>query len=320
MSDLLDDVRALDSGIADRVRQRTGARPARKLDSGDIVFIIAPLPKQTGPWITEKQGKAIALLVRELGIEAGALKKLEAFVNLAQDKLQFEAVPLVGDKLDPVNRILHDAPRMSFTSPTTLTTYRLIDYLAIAKLMKESAIYVFQCAVGGLEKLSNLDGTYFADKDIMLLYNPLDGPFARRDVIHESTHAIQDWRDLKMLVHYAEADAYIAGAATLASIDSAGKLAETAFAASRFALNDTARNDNPAWRTAYDKVVKAYDATNDDGSRWNRVVEPSGAETARYQNVLSGLESSARATADFVGGLAKGARDTVVDAVKSSLP
>jgi hypothetical protein len=77
-------------------------------------------------------------------------------------------------------------------------------------------------------------------------------------VVHEATHAIQDWKDVDSSRHTSEADAFIAGAAfSLASGDPfpQDQNERIPATAARLVLNNRA-GAHQEWRTAYLNVVE----------------------------------------------------------------
>jgi hypothetical protein len=85
----------------------------------------------------------------------------------------------------------------------------------------------------------------------------------RTTVVHEATHVIQDWEDVESLVHYNEADAFIAESVTDLVLfpDSRnpndGDLENKALAAAKMVLDQTAIDSNKNWGKVYESVVTA---------------------------------------------------------------
>ena len=109
------------------------------------------------------------------------------------------------------------------------------------------------------------DGEYRSDFNMLIIYRKLDSDAFTATVVHEATHAIRDWRDVRTRTHFNEADAYIAANTTLDEPFD-GALQTAAFRASRFVIERKAQPGNKDWQKAYENVVKAYDATHSDGT------------------------------------------------------
>ena len=309
MSELNDKVASLDKGIADRWKARTHDNPRHKLTPHDIDAIISPLFKtKQMTKITERQAQAIVMLVQETGLEKGAIDRIRQYVQLAEKSSSVEFEPLItDDQLSSIYSALASAPRFSFTNPRTQITYAPNDYAAVGELIRQKKILVFQAKLGGLEVLTNDSGEYLSDRNLLFIYDGLNNAERPSTIVHEATHAIQDWRDLRIQARYAEADAYIAGSSTLSKPAFAGALAAAAFAASRLVIGGTAQPGNGAWKTAYDDVVKAYEDGH-PGRYWLRTEEKGETESDQYKAVLAAVDQRARAFGAWA-----------VDALKSTL-
>src|SRR5262249_16953630 len=95
-----------------------------------------------------------------------------------------------------------------------------------------------------------------------MLYS-MDPRERRHDLVHEGTHIVQDWEDVRSLTHHNEADALIAQ--TVAELTlypgapntDEGDVSKAAFAAAKMVIDKTAIDNNKAWQTAYKNVVTA---------------------------------------------------------------
>jgi hypothetical protein len=77
------------------------------------------------------------------------------------------------------------------------------------KLIAEGEIKVFAVDAA---KLHDKGGIYWSGNDRLILYKGVSPLQQRWLIIHEVTHAVQDWSDAVLADKYAEADAYIAAA------------------------------------------------------------------------------------------------------------
>jgi hypothetical protein len=296
MSELYNNIAPLDRGIADRWKMRTHDNPRHKLTPHDIDAIMSPLFKtRQSTQITERHAQAIVMLVQAAGLENGAIDRIRSYVELAEKNLSFEFDSLSSDSdLSPIYSALITAPRLPFTNPKTLVTYAPNDYLAIWELVRQKKILIIQTKLGGLDVLTKDDGEYYSDSNLLIIYDRPNDPNRAKTIVHEATHAIQDWRDLRIQKRYAEADAYIADSATLRQQTSRGALEDAAFTASRLVINGTAQVGNQAWQQAYDDVVKAYQDGHPGSTSWVKTSKKGETESYQYKAVLSAVDQRAR--------------------------
>jgi len=324
VSQLFDQIAALDQGIADRWKARTHDNPRHKLTVADVDAIISPLlttGAKTGVKLTEKQADAIVQLVRGTGLDSGALERIRFWVRFAEKSFGLDLRPLVtDDELSPINRSLAIALKFSFTSPKTNITYAPHDYLAIGELIRQKKIMVFQAKMADLYVLTQDAGEYRSDANILFVYDRSSGAAFASTIVHESTHAIQDWLDIGMQRRFAEADAYIAGFATLDQQTFQGELSAAAFLASRLVVNRRALPGNRDWQIAYDNVVKAYDATHTDGRELLRQVEKGETESDQYKAVVAAVDQRAREFGDWAADALKTTFGGVPQGLEEALP
>jgi hypothetical protein len=300
MSELYNRVAALDRGIADRWKAQTRDNPRVKLTTRAIDAIISPLLRNRGT-ITEKQAQAIVMLAQEVGFAEGALARLRFYVQVAEKSRSLDAQPLIGDaELSLVYDSLGFSAisRIIFKSPKSGITYTPIDYIAIQELIKQKKITVYQVKVAGLGRVATMQGEYIAHHNILFVYDGLSQKERTVAIVHEATHAIQDWRDVGSLAHHTEADAYVAEAIATHAV--AGRplwesdLYEAAFNAARFVIDRKAEASNSEWLRAYDDVVKAVGQTDiykkQAGLRNNPTREESTRESTEYQAVLAAID------------------------------
>jgi hypothetical protein len=290
MSQFYDRLAALDKGVADRWKARTHDDPRHKLTSDDVRAIMLPLFGQKGKWIISKsQAEAIAALIPELD-GPGAAGTLMGFIQAAENYEGLELEPLEKESdISPVLDALAQASPHHFTNPQGHLTYWPADYMAVRQLITEKKIHIFRANISVLNQFTREQAFYRSDKNVLVLYRGI-GP---ETVVHEATHVIQDWRDLKIRTRNAEADAFIAGYATqhVKPAYFENDLRKAAFSASRHVINASAKLTNADWRRAYDNVVKLVNPANgyDDPGYWNRNKGKGETESDQYKSILEQL-------------------------------
>jgi hypothetical protein len=325
MSTLYDQVAALDKGLADRWKLRTHDNPRHKLTPGDVDAIVSPLLKakpktKTRVFISEKQAEAIVTLVRATDFDKGGLARLRYWVQFAEDAIELDLKPLVtDDELSPITKALAIASNFSFTSPGTKIAYAPHHYMGIAQLIKKMEIAVFEAEMSDLSVLTKDDGEYRSNFNMLIVYQKLHDDAFSNTVVHETTHAIQDWLDKGAQRRFIEADAYIAGDATLDAPMFVGRFSDATFKASRFVIAGKAMPSNKDWNRAYAEVVKAYDADHTDGREL--VIEAGKGETesVEYEAILTAIDKALELQ-DWAVNAIDGAVKDVSEAVREVLP
>jgi len=326
MSTLYDQVAALDKGIADRWKERTHDDPKHKLTPTDIDVIVSPLLKKSDlrrgvARITEKQAEAIVSLVRATNFDKGGVDRLRFWVQLAQDSLALDLTPLVADdELVPIYRALAIAATFSFASPGTKVNYAPHHYVGIAELVKQHKINVYQAQMSDLGVLTNVEGIYYSDRNMLIVYDKPGTAAFTAIVVHETTHAVQDWLDVKTQRRFSEADAYIAQAATMDKPMFSGDLSAAAFSASRFILDRKAVVSNRDWNKAYDMVVKAYDASHNDGRELQTNTATGEIESAEYKSMMDSIDKAAQNLRDWAADTIDGAAKQISGALEQVIP
>jgi hypothetical protein len=324
MSALYDQVAALDKGIADRWKLRTHDDPKHKLSPGDIDAIVSPLlkaeKKEGRPFITQKQAEAIVALVQVTNFSQGGLDRLRFWVQFAEASIALDLRPLVSsDELSPIYKALAVASNFSFSSPGTNIAYAPHHYMGIAELIKEVKITVFQAEISDLRVLTKEDGEYRSDFNMLIVYDKLNDSAFTQTIVHETTHAIQDWLDVKTQRRFAESDAYIAGAATQDKQMFAGQLSDASFKASRFVIDGKALPSNKGWLNAYDAVVKAYDAAHSDGRELLIETEKGETESDQYKVIVDAIDKALEFK-DWAADTYKNAVDGLAEDLAKTLP
>ena len=262
VSDLYKTVSRLDPAIARRWKDRTNDDPNRKLTAADIEAIVGPLVEGRVE-ISENQSKAIVELMDNPRASRPALDRLTQYVEKIGAQLRFQSVALKGDGLKPVHAALGHGTtgRIVFQSPKTNISYAPSDYAAVADLIATNQIDVFEIKNDRLYKLSWEAAFVISGADVMFLYrsaSPLERAF---NIVHETTHLIQDKRGDGSQRQYREADAYIADAVAVHALNNGkayydGPIRERAFSAAESLL----RGDKSGFGKAYDGVVAAVAA------------------------------------------------------------
>jgi hypothetical protein len=269
VSQLYDDLAKLDRGIADRWKARSKDNPAHVITDADVEAIVFPLLLKDKS-ISELQAEAIMHLIVTPDWTDPALGTLRIYVELADKYSLFDdnAAPLTTDvQLKPVFTALamDTIGRIIFKSPKSGISYGPHDYLAIKNLIKNSKVTVLEVKLHGLEGFGvSTAGKYKSDRNTLFLYDETSPAFRINTVVHETTHAAQDWRDVRILHKYAEADAYVAGAVSDRSRGTGeqtktGEIFDAAFKAAKFVMEHDTEATNKDWIGAYEAVVHAVE-------------------------------------------------------------
>lgn len=265
--EFLKQLTALDAGIASRWKTASGGKLSATIEARHVLDILRPLFDANK--ITANQAKALALFWssswEKLTVEARAV----FFVNI-EDAYTFDlffngsAVQLATDtQLSTVNAAIGQAAgAISFISPPmddgTGVLYSADRYNAMKRLIADGKIKVFEVDAGALQSSA---GLYRSDIDRLIIYKGLPPILTNFTIIHEVTHAIQDWRDVVVDHEYTEADAYIAAAAAALAVDKSTLDMIVEYPAQKVAaqivIDKKATPKNDAWVKAYKDVVKA---------------------------------------------------------------
>ena len=261
-----EEVARLDRGIADRWKLRARNDPKYRLKGADVEFIVLPLLRKERQ-VNERHAAALMKLLGGAEFTDEGLIHLRVFIQVAEDGsyLMAGATPLVSaNELKPVNNALGmgTVAGITFKSPGTGLSYSPSQYRAIQALIAKNDIAVLEVRLAGLEKFAGLvvGGTYVSDINRLFVYQHASPAQLTIIVVHEVTHAIQDWRNVRTTMKYAEADAYIAGAVADLSLRTgkptlAGPVFDPAIAAARLVIGGEAVSGNAAWEAAYKAVV-----------------------------------------------------------------
>ncbi|MBK7543057.1 MAG: hypothetical protein IPP10_16175 [Candidatus Competibacteraceae bacterium] len=260
MGERYDKAVRLDKGIADRWKERTKESITYELTKDDMDYILDPVFRMG---ITENQGIAIVILMKppvKMSIEAA--DRLRYYINNAADSIDLNYVGLVGDELKPIYQALGNdvVGKINFKSPGTGIHYKPSAYMAICSLIATGQIRVYESKLGGLSRVAMERGKYIRTENMLFLHEEKDPILRVGTIVHEATHAIQDWSDNRSLINHKETDAFIAGwlaVQALRRIDVCSNDDDDIAKAARFvAAKQTGSAD---WRKAYKKAVDAID-------------------------------------------------------------
>lgn len=325
---LYDDVKALDQGIADRWKRRSKGDPDYELKGKDVEAIVFPLLERKRK-ITEQQALAIMKLVDNAKFSDEGLMELRVQIQVAEKFgfLQAGAKALTSaDDLKPITDAIGMAAcgRIIFNSPGTGLTYSPRDYLAVHELITGRKINVFEVRLGRLYGVSELaiKGSYESDKNNLFVYEGVAGITRNITLVHEVTHSIQDWRDVRAKTKFIEADAFIAqGIADHAlgsgTVSEPGALADLYFAAARLAIDGKSGQD---WIDAYEAVVAAIEEHPSYAERKNKIVKNvQRGERSKERDAMDAVVARIDRQLQIGAAIGKAAADAVRATLKRTL-
>jgi hypothetical protein len=281
-SKFYDEVAALDRAIADRWKRRAKDDPKRKLRPRDVEAILDPLMKPKGT-ITERQVEAISKLVLDATWTNEALAVIQVYIKVGVEAGLFQNggdVMVTPDEFKPVTNALGTGMtgRIAFRSPGTNFSYVPGHYQAIQSLISASKIFVLEVRMHNMDTFARVPtlGQYRSDANHLYIFAGRPPAETAMTIVHEVTHAIQDWQDVSAKNKYIEADAYIAGAIAdlaqggKATAVQAGEIYTPAMEAAKLVVAGKANASDTVWTDAYKAIVKdvekrdAYKKTNED--------------------------------------------------------
>jgi hypothetical protein len=185
---------------------------------------------------------------------------------------------------------------LKFYSKGTSLTYSPSQYQAVAQLVKGGKIKVVKVMDRGLFAKAVADAIYVPDGGGTFFFaeHPGEKDFFLRapDIVHEATHAVQDWFDISstVTVRYVEADAYIAQA-----VVDAKNAPQVLKAAAKFVLDGKATKGNEAWEKAYEAAAVWVDNHADYKDRANDAskMAEGASESTEFAKVIKALEKPA---------------------------
>ena len=254
----------LDPGIESDFKKATiGKDPGYKLgvDFADLVF--ERVMKDSV--IRTKEAEALVLLIENHVFSEAARQRLidrlstneaglAAERGATQLKKGSKELNLFNSALD-----LHVVRDVTFWSPGTLHWYRPLHYSAIRQLVESGSITVWSMDAARLTdyvkfglsaEYLHVPNAFIVEKDRLM---------DRVTIVHEATHAIQDWRDFVADVKLLEADAYIAEAMVANDLQPPFLSSEAKWAINGdlvdMVLNNEAIQGNKKWEAIYKDMV-----------------------------------------------------------------
>jgi hypothetical protein len=263
---IYDELVVLDEPFAKYYQYRMRMHPNLKLTKADTKELFEG-GLMDGGEITPNEAKALMLLVDRNQFDAAAL----AYLNDKAKELETaeamikggSAKPLKGNQLAEFNAAIGMARNVQFTNPVTSASYNPCMYHVIQDLVRQDKIRVFEFPRG------KLHGSYDQFENTLVLYNHTAKDEKTDTIVHEVTHAIQDWRDNNMLKAHAEADAYVAGAVAYRQVNGKPRPktgtdpVDVAYhlAAPLVIARKANSTRDRAWKDAHQKVVDAVNRT-----------------------------------------------------------
>jgi hypothetical protein len=265
---------SFDKDLTATFEKLTNGNPNKKLKKADAQQIMDVLLKDGK--ITYSEGVVMDKILYEgkfdedaLGLMAlklqEAIKLHDAFLNAAIK------IPTPSSMMEPITNMLGitNTAKIEFTSPGSKLAYNTNQYLTIKSMVYNGDIPLYQAVVGSFRHnpLINFTtaGTYTSDSNKLIYYDAYDQIENAITLVHEATHAIQDWLDVTSTVRFFEADAYIAGAvAAIALKQKRSYFPKTSPYVSAFdraaplVVKGKAKDPNDkAWAAAYKHVTDA---------------------------------------------------------------
>jgi hypothetical protein len=320
MSQLFDDLTALDRNIANRWKIRSRDNARHILTPADIDFILRDLIRAARTTdITGNQGSAIIMMynasVATNSEKSGpAFDRIVHYVNIWEKAFRLNMQSIVDEEqLQQIADLLGNGgvSRITFKSPGTNISYAPFDYIAVGQLIVNRDVKVFVSHTGGLSTVANDVATYQSDLNYFMIYG-MDPRKRRVAIVHEATHVIQDWEDVTSFAHQNEADAFIAESVAELSLYPDARdpddsdLEKKALAAARMVIDKTAIDGHRDWQKAYGDVVTAVGRRYKKyGVRYIEVENGEGAsERTKFQELLQQIT-----IINEIGGIASSAGD-----------
>lgn len=211
-ADIYDDLLELDSGIAKAYKESVGKSFTGTINTTEALKIYRQA--SDGKKITSREAKALVRIIKAGKFEEGARDALLEEVKSKRSLLEAgtrreltgKDLNLVGSALS--NSVVKAIHFSNLRHHLFLPTH----YQVIWRLILKKEITVYELVAHGLNRLAHMGGAnYKPKKDQLNLYKSPRTDSWKALVVHEATHAIQDWMDRKgMPVREVEADAYTA--------------------------------------------------------------------------------------------------------------
>jgi hypothetical protein len=310
---------ALDPGIANRWKKLTGDRLNVVINADGIVAVLRPVLDFRNPKthrITKGQAEAIVKLLDGAKFSPGT-KEATAEILLQAVELNYfirgarSALETAAELKDVTTALGHGSVgAIKFFSPGSGLSYTANLYAGVLDLVGRKEIKVVEVHAAGLNECSRctaariqrgVGGHYDGASNEMVVYQGFAPDKKKLLIVHEATHAIQDWTDTSILHFHAEADAYIAAGAVALRMGpdvfkDNNRYGEALKAAVNAVKYGWAVADNTAWKEAYHDVVTAV--SNDDlykgkkGLRFNanEKKRAKGAEAVEWGKTLERIK------------------------------
>jgi len=250
-----------DQAMADRWKKATGGKVAAKLTKNQLIDVVGQI-FQSGK-ISARQADAINYFYT---MTQGNWQRdtWDAFYIAVENAYTMDyffdgsAVQLVKDTelVDVFDALGSSAGKIDFISPRTGLTYASDQYAGVKRLIKDGQIRVFEVDAAWMHAQS---GLYRSDIDRLVLYKGPTPLMRKFMIVHEATHAIQDWMDVVSTHKFIEADAYVAQAAAALGVDqSTFDLVQeypAQLQAAKLVLDRKAVPKNKDWAKVYAELV-----------------------------------------------------------------
>lgn len=216
-------------------------------------------PKQI---ITEQEAEALSMIVNARILSDSAKQRLRQILFSQDGVFGFGrgGKLLESDTdLDLVFRALGLATlHVNFQSPRTGLPYNANAYEAIKRLVKSKKIHIVALQDHDLYWDAGMVAQYNSIINVLLLTSHAK----EVSIVHEMTHAIQDWNDIKGIkTNYVEADAYIAEGVVFRKQGGRLRSDHPFTPAVNFVVdrNKDAQYNNREWSDIYDQAAAAYE-------------------------------------------------------------
>jgi len=208
--------------------------------------------------------------------------------------------PDSGALPDHVTDAFKHIANINFTSPASNFQYSPSQYLAVLELIKKGAIYLYEVEDHGLTvRVAGTTAYYDRSSDPRTLavnQERYTGTFSQRTLIHECTHAIQDWAKVPGLLRkHAEADALVCGWVVGRGMGETllEGLAEdahfAAFVAADFVIKRKTVSNRRNFVQLYERLVHAVEINPTYASDANTAFASPAPESVDQRKVFAGL-------------------------------
>jgi hypothetical protein len=247
MATLYDEIKALDEGVAYYYQE--GIKNGGELDEQAVQTLFAVAYGKDGD-ISPMEDRALQLIWDKARISAKGKATWQGLLNEGAVMQAFGkggATRLkTNDQLmiDVFNAIGSAQSSVNFIGPKTMISYDARQYLAMKELILAGDIQVYDLKAVQSLKGMTINGSYDSRLNTLFLL----GGAETRIIVHELTHAIQDWNDLVTKNDYSEADAYIAqGLVERTLPNNKLKASDPFYDVVNMVLAGDAKVNNPAW-------------------------------------------------------------------------